>query len=95
MTYFLKYHEPTSASFLTSLSFQIANISWIIEKARKFQKNIYFCFIDYATAFDCVDHNKLWKILKEMGIPDHLTRLLRNLYAAQEATVRTGHGATD
>ena len=74
---------------------QIANIRWIIEKAREFQKNIYFCFIDYAKAFDCVDHNKLWKILKEMGIPDHLTCLLRNLYAGQEATVRTGHGTTD
>ena len=71
---------------------QIASISWIIEKAREFQKNIYFCFIDYAKAFDCVDHNKLWKILQEMGIPDHLTCLLRNLYARQEATVRTGHG---
>ena len=70
---------------------QIANIHWIIEKAREFQKNIY-CFTDYAKAFDCVDHNKLWKILKEMGIPDHLTCLLRNLYAGQEATVRTGHG---
>ena len=68
---------------------QIANICWIIEKAREFQKNIYFCFIDYAKAFDCVDHNKLWNILKEMGIPDHLTCLLRNLYAGQEATVRT------
>ena len=74
---------------------QIANIRWIIEKAREFQKNIYFCFIDYAKAFDCVDHNKLWKILREMGIPDHLTCLLRNLYAGQEATVRTGHGTTD
>ena len=74
---------------------QIANIRWIIEKARKFQKDIYFCFIDYAKAFDCVDHNKLWKILEEMGIPDHLTCLLRNLYAGQEATVRTGHGTTD
>ena len=74
---------------------QIANIRWIIKKAREFQKNIYFCFIDYAKAFDCVDHNKLWKILKEMGIPDHLTSLLRNLYADQEATVRTGHGTTD
>ena len=74
---------------------QIANIRWIIEKAREFQKNIYFCFIDYAKAFDCVDHNKLWKILKEMGIPDYLTCLLRNLYAGQEATVRTGHGTTD
>ena len=68
---------------------QIANIHWIIEKARAFQKNIYFCFIDYAKAFNCVDHNKPWKILKEMGIPDHLTCLLRNLYAGQEATVRT------
>ena len=74
---------------------QIANIHWIIEKAREFQKNIYFCFIEYAKAFDCVDHNKLWKIMKEMGIPDHLTCLLRNLYAGQEATVRTGHGTTD
>ena len=74
---------------------QIANIRWIIEKTREFQKNIYFYFIDYAKAFDCVDHNKLWKILKEMGIPDHLTCLLRNLYADQEATVRTGHGTTD
>ena len=71
---------------------QIANIHWIIEKAREFQKNIYFCFIDYAKAFDCVDHNKLWKTLKEAGIPDHLTCLLRNLYAGQEATVRNGHG---
>ena len=74
---------------------QIANIHWIIEKAREFRKNIYFCFIDYAKAFDCVDHNKLWKILKEMGIPDYLTCLLRNLCAGQEATVRTGHGTTD
>ena len=74
---------------------QIANICWIMEKAREFQKNIYFCFIDYAKAFDCVDHNILWKILKEMGIPDHLTCLLRNLYAGQEATVRSGHGTTD
>ena len=74
---------------------QIANIHWINEKAREFQKNIYFCFIDYVKAFDCVDHNKLWKILKEMGIPDHLTCLLRNLYAGQEATIRTGHGTTD
>ena len=72
---------------------QIANIHWIIEKAREFQKN--FCFIDYAKAFDCVDHNKLWKILQEMGIPDHLTCLLRNLYAGREATIRTGHGTTD
>ena len=74
---------------------QIANICWIIEKAREFQKNVYFCFIDYAKAFDCVDHNKLWKTPKEMGIPDHLTCLLRNLYAGQEATVRTGHGTAD
>ena len=74
---------------------QIANMHLIIKKAREFQKNIYFCFIDYAKAFDCVDHNKLWEILKEMGIPDHLTCLLRNLYAGQEATVRTGHGTTD
>ena len=74
---------------------QIANILWILEKAREFQKNIYFCFIDYAKAFDCVDHNKLWTILKEMGLPDHLTCLLRNLYAGQEATVRTRHGKTD
>ena len=74
---------------------QIAKIHWIIEKAREFQKNLYLCFIDYAKAFDCVDHNKLWKILKEMGIPDHLTCLLRNLYAGQEATVRCGHRTTD
>ena len=74
---------------------QIANICWIMEKARQFRKNIYFCVIDYAKAFDYVDHKKLWKILKEMGIPDHLTCLLRNLYAGQEATVRTGHGTTD
>ena len=74
---------------------QIANIRWIIKKAREFQKNIYFCFIDYVKAFDCVDHKKLWKIMKEMGIPDHLTCLLRNLYAGQEATARTGHGTTD
>ena len=74
---------------------QIANILWIIKKAREFQKNIYFCFIDYAKAFDCMDHNKLWKLLQEMGIPDHLTWLLRNLYAGQEATVGTRHGTTD
>ena len=74
---------------------QITTIRWIIEKAREFQKNIYFCFIDYAKAFDCVGHNKFWKILKEKGIPDYLTRLLRNLYAGQEATIRTGHGTTD
>ena len=76
---------------------KIANISWIIEKSREFQKNIYFCFIDFAKGFDCVDHNKLWKILKEIGIPDHLTCFLRNaeMYADQEATVRTGHETTD
>ena len=74
---------------------KIANICWIIKKAREFQKNIYFCFIDYAKAFDCMDHNKLWKILQEMGIPGHLTCLLRNLYAGQKATVRTVHGRTD
>ena len=74
---------------------QIANTRWIIEKATEFQKNIYFCFIDYAKAFDCVDHNKLWKILKEMGVPDHLTCLLRNLCAGQEAAVTTEHGTTD
>ena len=76
---------------------QIANIRWIMEKAREFQKNIYiyFCFIDYAKAFDCVDDNRLWKILKQMGIPDHLTCILRNLNAGQEATVRTGHGTMD
>ena len=74
---------------------QISNIHWMIKKAREFQKNIYFCFTDYAKPFDCVDHNKLWKILQEMGIPDHLTCLLRNLYAGQEAIVRSGHGTTD
>ena len=74
---------------------QIANVCWVIKKAREFQKNIYFCFIDCTKAFECVDHNKLWKILKEMGTPDHLTCLLRNLYAGQETTVRTGHGTTD
>ena len=74
---------------------QIANIRWIMEKAREFQKNISFCFIDYAKAFDCVDHNQLWKILKEMGIPEQLIYLLRNVYAGQEATVGTGHGTTD
>ena len=74
---------------------QIANIHWIMEKAREFLKNVYFCFIDYAITFDCVDHNKLWKMLKEMGIPDHLIYLLRNLYAGQEATVRSGHETTD
>ena len=75
--------------------FHTANVHWIIEKAREFQKSIYFCFIDYAKAFDCMDHNKLWKILTEMGLPDHLTRFLRNLCAGQEATVRTRHGTMD
>ena len=75
--------------------YQIANIHWTIKKARECQKNTYFCFIDYAKAFDYVDHNKLWKILQEMGMPDHLTCLLRNLYAGQEATARTGHGTTE
>ena len=92
-------HElpDVQASFIKSRETrdQIANICWIIEKAKEFQKNICLCFIDYAKAFDCVDHNKLWKILQEMGIPDHLTCLLRNLYAGQEETVRTGHGTTD
>ena len=74
---------------------QIANICWIIEKAKEFQKNIYFYFIDYARAFDCVDHNKLWKILKVVGVSEHLTYFLRNLYVGQESTARTGHGATD
>ena len=74
---------------------QIANILWITEKARELQKDIYFCFIDYAKAFDCVDHNKLWKVMREMGIPDHLTCLLRNLCAGEEAIIRTGHGTTD
>ena len=74
---------------------QIANICWIMEKAREFQKNTYFCFIDYAKAFNCADHNKLWKILEKMGIPDHLTCLLRNLYTGQEATFRNGYGTTD
>ena len=92
--------QPPCAKSLNSFHLswgidQVANIRWIIEKAREFQKNIYFCFIDYTKAFDRVNHNKLWKILKEMGIPDHLTCLLRNLYAGQEATVRTGHGTTD
>ena len=87
-------HPDVQAGFRKSRGTrdQIAKIYWIIEKAREFQKNIYFCFIDYAKAFDCVDHNKLWDILKKMGIADHLTCVLRNLYASQEATVRTGHG---
>ena len=87
-------HPEVQAGFIQSRG-QITNIPWIIEKAREFQKNIYFCFIEYAKAFDGMNHNKLWKILKEMGIPDHLTCLLRNLYAGQEATVRTGDGTTD
>ena len=74
---------------------QVVNIHWIIKKVRELQKNIYFCFNDYTKAFNCVDHNKLWKILKEMGIPDHLTCLMRNLHGGQEGTVRTGHGTTD
>ena len=74
---------------------KFANACWIIKKARELQKNVYFCFIDYTKAFDCVDHNKLWKILKEMGLPNHLTCLLRNLYAGQETTIRIGHGTTD
>ena len=88
---------PAHQLHLSTLSpvHSLANICLVIEKAREFQKNIYFCFIDYAKAFDCVDHNKLWKILKEMGITYQLTCLLRNLYAGQEATVRTGHGTTD
>ena len=92
-------HEPPhgQAGFRkgTGTRDQIANIRRIVEKAREFQKNIYFCFIDYTKAFDCVDHNKLWEILQEMGIPDHLTCLLRNLYAGHKATVRTGHGTID
>ena len=90
-------HPDVQAGFRKSRGTrdQIANICWIIKKARDFQKNIYFCFIDSAKAFDCVDHNKLWKILQEMTIPENLTCLLRNLYAGQEATVRTGHGTTD
>ena len=89
-------HPDVQAGFRKSRGTrdQIANICWIIKKARDFQKNIYFCFIDSAKAFDCVDHNKLWKILQEMTIPENLTCLLRNLYAGQEATVRTGHGTT-
>ena len=94
---FMNCELPVQAGFRKGRGIrdQIANICWIMEKAREFQKNIYFCFIDYAKAFDCVDRNQLWKILGEMGIPDHLTCLLRNLYAGQEATVRTGHGTTD
>ena len=89
---------PTKVHLVKAMFFPVVMYgceSWIMEKAREFQKNIYFCFIDYAKAFDYVEHNELWKILKEMGIPDHLTCLLRNLYAGQEATVRTGHGTID
>ena len=93
---FLELQLPdVQAGFRKGTGDQIANILWITEKAREFQKNIYFCFIDYTKVFDCVDHNKLWKILKEMGIQNHLTCLLRNLYAGQEATVRTGYGTTN
>ena len=90
-------HPDVEAGFIKGRGIrdQIANICWIIERAREFEKNIYFCFIDYAKAFDSVDHNKLWKILQEVGIPDHLICLLRNLYAGQEETVRTGHGTVD
>ena len=89
----MKKQKEQRENKIVALNINITvNIRWIIEKAREFQKNIYFCFIDYAKAFDCVDHNKLWKILQEMEIPDYLTCLLRNLYAGQEATVRTGHG---
>ena len=91
---YLTYMQSTSCEMLGWMKHKLES-SWIIEKAREFQKNIYFCFIDYAKAFDCVDHNKLWKILKGMGIPDHLTCLLRNQYAGQEATVPPGHGRTD
>ena len=95
--YMNREHPDAQASFRKGRGTrdQIANIHWIMEKAREFQKNIYFCFLDCAKAFDCVDHNKLWKILKEIGIPDHLTYLWRNLYAGQEETVKTGHGKTD
>ena len=89
------YHSQAGFRKSRGTRDQIANIHWIIEKAREFRKNIYYCFIGYAKAFDCVDHNKLWKILKEMGIPGHLTCLLRNLYSGQEAIVRMGHGTTD
>jgi len=94
MVLYIENLEDSTQKLLNSIN-EFSKICWIIEKARAFQKNIYFCFIDYIKAFDCVDHNKLWKILTEMGIPDHLTCLLRNLYAGQEATVRTGHGTTD
>ena len=86
---------PLTGVLLCCSVHEVLKCRWIMEKAREFQKNIYFCFIDYAKAFDCVDQNKLWKILKEMGIPNYLTYLLQNLYAGQEATIRTGHGTTD
>ena len=89
--YVTQEHPDVQAGFRKDRDL-IANMCWIIEKAREFQKNIYFCFIDYANAFDCMEHNKMWKILQEMEIPDHLTSLMRNLYEGQEATVRTGHG---
>ena len=92
---YMNHELPEVHAGLSKTSDQIANIHWIIKKAREFQKNIYFCFFGYTKAFDYVDHNKLWKILKEMGIPDHLSCLLRNVYAGQEATVRSGHGTTD
>ena len=89
------FYDPMDYRKGRGTRYQIANICWIIEKAREFQENTYFCFIDYAKAFDCVDHNKQWKILQEMEIPGHLTCLLRNLYTGQEATVRNEHGKTD
>ena len=92
---YVNHELPDSQTGFRGTRDKIANIHWIIKKAREFQKNVYFCFIDYDKAFDCADHNKLWKILQEMGIPDHLTCLLRNLYAGQEAIVRTGHGTID
>ena len=90
-----RYSKGRGLEKVRGIRDQITNIHWIIEKEREFQKNIYFCFVDYTKSFDCVDYNKLWKILKEMGVPDHFTYLLRNLYVNQEATVRTRHGTTD
>ena len=95
LQWYVNHELPDVQAGFRKGRYQIANIRWIIETERELQKNIYYCFIDYAKAFDRVDHNKLWKILKEMGIPDHLTCLLRNPYTGQEATVRTGHGTTD
>ena len=94
---YVNHEIPVQAGFTKGRETRdrIANIRWIIEKAREFQKDIYFCFLDYAKGLDCVDHNKLWKILQDMGIPDHITCLLRNLYAGQEATDRTRNGTTD